>query len=134
MIEKQSQTQSGQHKGHRFLSRVCFCSLLVPTTLWAALAIYYSNLPGLLVRGMCSVLFFIIALSIAFWAKSFGYRLKTYGVVFGAVLIGWWLVPASNHRDWQQDAAVLPYADIAGNRGGLTTAFSFSLSLSHKKA
>lgn len=31
------------------------------------------------------------------------------------VLTGWWLIPASNHRHWQQDVAVLPYADISGN-------------------
>jgi len=34
-----------------------------------------------------------------------------------AVVLGWWLLmPPSNSRNWQPDVAVLPWADIQGNR------------------
>lgn len=115
MEEKQDEIQSGPCKRYHFILRMFYCVLLVPTTVWAAMAIYYSNLPGSLVRGVCSVAFFIFALSIAFWAQSFKRGFKTYGIAFGVVLVWWSLIPASNHRDWQEDVKILPFADISGN-------------------
>jgi hypothetical protein len=33
------------------------------------------------------------------------------------LVLGWWLwLPPSNHRDWQPDLALLPYAEIKGNQ------------------
>jgi hypothetical protein len=87
----------------------------LPTTAWATLAIYYSNLPGFYLRALCSALFALMGLSLVFWAKSFKQGLKIYGICFLLVLTGWWRIPASNHRHWHDDAAVLPYAEITGN-------------------
>ena len=114
-MDDQSQTHPDKHKLYYLFLRLLFCVFFVIPTAWAAMAIYYSNLPGSFVRSICSISFFIFALSIAFWAQSFKRGIITYGISFGVVLIGWWLIPASNHRDWQEDVAVLPYADISGN-------------------
>ena len=35
---------------------------------------------------------------------------------FAVVLVWWLLMPPSNSRNWQPDVAVLPWADIQGNR------------------
>ena len=114
-MDDQSQTPCQKHKRYRLFLRLLFFVLSVVPTAWAAMAIYYSNLPGSLVRSVCAVASFIIALSIAFRAPSFKCGIITYGIAFGVVFIWWWLIPASNHRHWQQDVAVLPYADISGN-------------------
>jgi hypothetical protein len=115
MMDDQSQTHPDKRKRYRLFLRLLFFVLSVVPTAWAAMAIYYSNLPGSLVRSVCAVAFFIIALSIAFRAPSFKRGIITYGIAFGVVFIYWWLIPASNQRHWQQDVAVLPYADISGN-------------------
>ena len=114
-MDDQGQAHPDKRKRYRLFLRLLFFVLSVVPTAWAAMAIYYSNLPGLPVRSVCSAAFFIFALSIVFWAKSFKHGIIIFAVVFGAVLIGWWLIPASNQRHWQQDVAVLPYADISGN-------------------
>ncbi|MHC4770960.1 MAG: Lnb N-terminal periplasmic domain-containing protein [Planctomycetota bacterium] len=115
MTENQSENKADAPKRYHFFLRTFFCVLSIPTTAWASLAIYYSNLPGLYLRVLCTILFVTVALSIAFSAKSFKHGLKIYGVCFLLVLTWWWLIPASNHRHWQEDVAVLPSADISGN-------------------
>jgi len=70
MTENQSENKADAPKRYHFFLRTFFCVLSLPITGWAALAIYYSNLPGSLIRGICSVAFFIFALSIAFWAPK----------------------------------------------------------------
>src|SRR6185295_1115204 len=44
---------------------------------------------------------------------------RKLGLTAGAflVVLAWWLsLKPSNDRDWQPDVAVLPYADIEGNK------------------
>jgi hypothetical protein len=115
MMDNQNQTHPDKRKRYPLFLRLLFCVLCVVPTAWAATAIYYSNLPGALVRGICSVSFFIFALSIAFWSTSFKHGFKTYGICFLLVLTWWWLIPASNDRNWQEDVKVLPSAEILGH-------------------
>ena len=115
MVEKQNNHQADRSKRYRFLLRMFFCVLLLPTTAWTGMAVYYSNLPGMFFRALCSVLFVMGMFSIPFWARSFKHGVKTYGVCFLLVLVWWQLIPASNYRDWQQDVAILPYAEISGD-------------------
>jgi hypothetical protein len=95
-----------------WLVMVLFFSL---ATVWATLAIYYSNLPpvlcpigaALFVAGSPALLLFL--------------KPRRKGVLFFlalfVVVLAWWLaIPPSNRRDWQADVAVLPWAEIAGNR------------------
>ncbi|MHC4988012.1 MAG: Lnb N-terminal periplasmic domain-containing protein [Planctomycetota bacterium] len=116
-MEKQTapKTPLSKRLRYHFFLRFFFCILSALPAVWASAAIYFSNLPGSFLRTVCSVSFFIFALSIAFWAKTLKRGIKIFFISFLLVLTWWWLIPASNHRDWQTDVAVLPYADIDGN-------------------
>lgn len=93
--------------------------LLLTTTAWATLAVYYgdsrsSNLQTCLATfiglfGLASIL----SLGLAQWRKRF---LIGWTLLFLLVLSGWLLaVQPSNDRQWQADLAKLPYATVAGD-------------------
>ena len=42
--------------------------------------------------------------------------LLVFGLVWGALVLWWSTIPASNSRDWQPDVAVLPSATLDGDR------------------
>jgi hypothetical protein len=69
--------------------------ILAGMTCWGALAIYYSNLPAK-IRPIAAALFPLSA--------------------FAALVVWWLLIPPSNDREWQPDVAVLPHADLEGNK------------------
>ena len=82
---------------------------------WATLAIFYSNLPPEL-HLAAAVLFGAMGLVLAILGGSNRRARRILLAVFMAVLIWWLTIPPSNNRDWQPDVAILPYADIAGDR------------------
>ena len=82
---------------------------------WAALAIYYSNLPAWM-RPIVALLFAIGSIGALTLIKSRGRRLLTFWAIFAAVLLWSELIPPRNDRNWQPDLAVLPWAEIDGNR------------------
>jgi len=85
-------------------------------TLWAALAIYYSNLPGEWLRGLAAALFVVGTIVVCWRVRPWR---RAAGVFLGgwvAVLIWWELIPASNDRDWLPEVAVLPTATITGDK------------------
>ncbi len=44
-------------------------------------------------------------------------RFRLLGMVTFAAVLAWWLLkPPSNSRNWQPDVALLPWADVQGNR------------------
>jgi hypothetical protein len=100
----------------RFFGR-CLAGMVVAVlTAWAALAVFYSNLPGQLLRGgLAAGLVLAVLLAFAFLPNR-RRTLVGFGVGF-ALLVAWWMaIPASNDRAWQPDVAVLPYADVDGTR------------------
>jgi hypothetical protein len=89
--------------------------VLLGTIGWGALAINYSNLPGG-VRPVAAALFGILSLAGLILVRPRRRAVLGY-LVFFAALVAWWLaIPPSNDRDWQPDVAVLPYADIEGDK------------------
>jgi hypothetical protein len=93
-------------------SLVWVCLGLV--TLWATAALYFDvriswmRIPWAAFYGLGMVTTWI-------WVRPPWKALVT-GAGF-IVVLAWWLwLPPSNHRDWQPDLAVLPYADIVGNQ------------------
>lgn len=82
---------------------------------WAALAIYYSNLPDFLRPWIAG--FFAIASLIALVGRYSVRRTRLgFLAAFAAVLVWWLLMQPSNSRNWQPDVTLLPWADIRGDR------------------
>ena len=83
-----------------------------------ALAIYFSPLPDAL-RTVAAALFALAALALVLSGlrrkkrRAWGAFLALFAMVFAA----WWLlIEPSNDRNWQADVAVLPWAEISGDR------------------
>ncbi|MCX7098647.1 MAG: DUF4105 domain-containing protein [Methylococcales bacterium] len=103
----------------RFISWSLLAFLLVGTTTWSVLAIYFGDSHGSLLQTCGATLFGIFGLmtlvSLGFvrWRSSF---LLSYAVLFVVVLVGWWFaVKPLNDRQWQADLAKLPYAIVEGD-------------------
>lgn len=83
-------------------------------TVWGALAVYYSNLPGeglraLVVGGL------VLTTGLAFALLPKRRRTLMGYIAAMALLVMWWrTIPAANDRNWQPDVAVLAYATVAG--------------------
>jgi hypothetical protein len=84
-------------------------------TLWAVLAITYSNLPAHWMRMAGAVVFVTAAVALFIWIKNFYKAVLAFGLLWSAVLVWWLLIPPSNNRNWQPDVAILPSAVIEGN-------------------
>jgi len=85
-------------------------------TAWAALAIYYSNLPGGQLRaGLAAGLVVITVLAFVLLPNR---RRTLIGYLAAmALLVAWWrTIPAANDRTWQPDVAVLAHATVDGSK------------------
>jgi hypothetical protein len=90
--------------------------LVAGATLWGALAITYSDLPGEPLRiGLAAG--FALGTGAAFLLLRNRRRtLLGFGAAFALVLLWWTSIEPSNERDWQTEVAVLPYATRDGDR------------------
>jgi hypothetical protein len=83
---------------------------------WCIGAVFYSNLPGLALRVVAAVLFGLgWALALRAWFRRRP-TLRWMLPVFVGVLSWYWLIPASNDRDWAPEMARMPSVDIDGDR------------------
>jgi hypothetical protein len=82
---------------------------------WATVAILYSNLPDFL-RPWIASTFGIGSLVALVWKFNDRRAWLGFLAAFAVVLICFLLIPPSNSRNWQPDVAVLPWADIQGNK------------------
>ena len=91
---------------------------------WAALAIYYSNLPLAELRLGLAGAFTVFAI----WAVWFS-RQRRMPVVFIVLYLGvvaWWIfIPPSHDRNWRPEVAVMPRAIIDGDRVRITGVRNF---------
>ena len=91
---------------------------------WAALAIYFSNLPWTELRLALAVAFAVFAI----WALWFS-RQRRMPAVFGVLFLGvaaWWIsIPPSHDRPWRPEVAVMPRAFIDGDRVRITGVRNF---------
>lgn len=84
-------------------------------TLWASLALYYSNLPGLALRSIAACFFAVTTLACYLFLPRRGRTFLGFLIVFLLIVVWWITIPASNNRGWQDDVAILPYATIQDN-------------------
>src|SRR6266404_4894941 len=81
---------------------------------WSTAAIYYSNLPANWLRILAAAAFALGALVLFLRARPRLIAPLVLAGAFGAVVVWFLVTPPSNHRDWQPDVAVLPWAGITG--------------------
>jgi hypothetical protein len=115
--ESQPVSQPGRtgRKALAALGWVPLALVLLLTTAWAAAALYFDvRLPWLRLP-LC--IGYLLAIGLV-WFRVRGCWWKV-GLSMAAftLVLGWWLtLRPSNQRDWLPDVAVLPYADIEGDR------------------
>ena len=96
-----------------WLSRAIWCGLGM-ATMWAVAALYFDvRVPWLRVPLAAIYGFGLLAV----WVRvRRPWKLTVTATAF-ALVLGWWLsLQPSNERDWLPDLAVLPWAEISGNR------------------
>ena len=99
----------------RWLGIASIALLLFLVTVWALAALYFDvTIRPLNIVFACA---YVLAL-VEIWTTA-RRRLVACALTLAcfAIVLSWWLlVPPSNTRNWQKDVAVLPHADIEGNR------------------
>jgi hypothetical protein len=92
--------------------------LIILLTGWGALAIYYSNLPGVGLRQAIAVAFSLFGAALLVWYLVSPKRIRPL-LIFSAaflLLLAWWsTIPAIQDRDWAPEYARLPHATINGD-------------------
>ncbi|MGR9085915.1 MAG: Lnb N-terminal periplasmic domain-containing protein [Gammaproteobacteria bacterium] len=92
--------------------------VLIGTTLWGVLAVYFGDSHGGFIQSAVALLFGLSGLAtlvfLAFprWRKR---SLPGYSALFAAILTWWLLISPSNDRQWQPDVAKLAYAAFDGD-------------------
>jgi hypothetical protein len=115
MTEPTTPTRAARARLLRLVGRVLLGLLWLGMTGWAVLAIQHSNLPSWL-RPVASAIFVAATVCALLLVRPRRRGRLLFLLIFG-VLLAWWLViPPSNGRDWQPDVAILPYADVEGNK------------------
>jgi Domain of unknown function (DUF4105) len=92
---------------------------LVPATLWCVLAILRAPVGAEALRSILAALFGLIGLGALVGLFVRRWRARTLGAFLAAVLVfsvAWSRIEPSNDRHWRAEEAVLPYADIDGDR------------------
>jgi hypothetical protein len=89
--------------------------LLAPVSLWAAAALYF-DIPMPWLRGPLAAVYLVGLVAVWWFTKRRVVAVGATAGAFGVVLVWWLTLEPSNSRRWQRDVAILPYAEIAGNR------------------
>ena len=104
----------------RMLGHLCWGIVLC----WAALAIYYSNLPWPWLRLASAVAFAAFGIwAVWIWRRP-RMRLAFAGLVL-LVSVWWATILPSHDREWRKDVAVMPHAIIDGDRVRLVDVRNF---------
>jgi hypothetical protein len=97
---------------------------------WAALAIYFSNLPWAWLRGVLALAF----LAFGAWALWLTRRPRM-PLAFGALLlvvVGWWVsIQPSHDRPWRPEVALMPRATVDGDRVRISGVRNFDFRSRH---
>ncbi|HVG51355.1 MAG TPA: DUF4105 domain-containing protein [Xanthobacteraceae bacterium] len=91
---------------------------------WAALAIYFSNMPWPWARLALAIAFAFFAIW-ALWLSN-PKRTIAFAIAFLAVVAGWIAIPASHDRPWRPEVAVMPRAIINGDNVRITGVRDFT--------
>ena len=98
----------------RIAFRVLFGVILAGMAVWSAAAVYYSNLPAAWLRLLAAAAFATGVAALFVRVRPMWLARCIFLTAFAGIAAWFWWMPPSNHRDWQPDVAVLPYAEING--------------------
>jgi hypothetical protein len=87
--------------------------ILLPATIWATLALYWSNMPSPL-AGLVALIYGLAGLAALFSVRPRWRGRLTVTIMFLGVLGWWWTISPAPQRQWRKDAATLPYAEGSG--------------------
>ena len=82
---------------------------------WATLALYYSNLPWPAARLGFAVAFAAFGVW-ALWIAPRRRGWPAFAIAYVLLLVWWWSIAPPQHRDWRPEVAVLPRAEVDGDR------------------
>jgi len=99
----------------RLIGNFILWLILFGMTGWGALAIFFSDLSRS-AGSVLAVLYALGQLAILFFLRPRTLSFAVFLALFAIILAGYLAKKPSNHREWQADVAVLPYADIDGDR------------------
>jgi hypothetical protein len=90
--------------------------LFVGLGLWSTLAIYYSNLPAPWLRGLATAVYPLSLIAVLVRVRPCWLARVIVLTSFALVVLWFLLIPPSNNRDWLPDVALLPFAEVNGER------------------
>jgi hypothetical protein len=103
----------------KFIKYLLLGLLLITTTLWAVLAVYFGDSQtGSIQTAIAAAfgLFGFVTLIGLLFARWRTLLLTSYFILFVVIFSWWWFaVQPSNDRQWQADLVNLPYATIKGD-------------------
>jgi len=103
----------------RIAGKVAAAVLIALASAWCVLAILRAPVGSALVREELAAVFGLAALAalVGLFARRWRARgLAAFAIVVVAFAIGWSRIEPSNDRPWRAEEALLPYADIDGDR------------------
>jgi hypothetical protein len=99
----------------KFLGNFMLWLILCGMTGWGALAIFFSDLPRS-AGSLIAVIYALGQLTVLFFLRPRTLSFAVFFALFAIILAGYLAKKPSNHREWQADVAILPFADIDGDR------------------
>ena len=100
----------------RFTAWVILTPVLLVLTLWAVLAVYFSNLPEQWMRTGAAVVWGLAAVSALLLLRPRWKGLAVFAGLWLAVVTWYWFIPATNDGDWQPDVAQVATAAVDGDK------------------
>lgn len=102
----------------RTLLLLLLSTVLLTSSVWAVLALYFQQAWGtlprlLLMAGWCLALMVLMAL---LWSGRPWLVLLVYGLMFAALLAWWHTLKPSSERDWADDLAHITTGEVQGDR------------------
>lgn len=100
----------------KLIFRLLLGLVFLGMALWATGAVYYSNLPEEWMRQAGAGLFALVSIILLAVVRPWWRTWLFFLLLFGAVVVWFLLIPASNQRHWRPDVAVLPYTEVKGDK------------------
>ena len=94
----------------KLLSILLIGVVVMGMTVWGMFAIYYANLPTMILRSGLAAAFGLAALGAFLFLPYRRRTLLGFMIVWAGLVVWWSTIPPSNQRDWQPEVAVLPQA------------------------